>query len=655
MSTFDASMLSMDQKDQVARTGGFSGREGRVELDENQQRAANPSPTNPTNQPDTDIPVEAIESDAQGVRLPTQPEMSDTVAGARSAAEQVMGDFQRDTEAREAQARERVDEGEQAILESLGALGTQRQTQQELQSDAGLPEMQTQTRDIANRIQAASRELQEFADETFFRSEQRRDELMGVDAPSAVFNAEQRAFTIQREMQRRQKASNIRTDIAVMETLQGNMEAAERQVQSAMDAIYEPIKTELQMEQFMLERNSQRFSAAQQEAAQARMMGVQSRLQTIERAENAVNEAMQTGVATPDEIKRLSQLAGSPREQQMAAQMITNRAAAEMRGLQISEMEESILASRAQRARSEQVDPVQAMIMGLFAGDDVDADVGGAPSFDQFVSNWQQERGVDLSALPAATQGDAMVRLQQEYDQQVGANEGTRSLNRESQISQLIAVGALNEFQANTIRDYFDIQTPDQRAKETLTRQRAVPVLRDIERALGQVEKSGPFAGWLASGDRIVGQGPALTATMSRAFELRQHLDSIKSNISIDQLQMMREASPTGGALGQIPVKQQEFLMSVLGSLQPTLNSDTLRENLNGVYNTYLDAMFGSPEELSDAVRRGSMTQQKANQLIQQRKQTAYNEFNLTSTSSFGEDISRTTIAPDGSLIMEKQ
>ena len=281
-------------------------------------------------QPNTDIPVEAIESDVQGVRLPTQPEMSDTVAGARTAAEQVIGDFQRDTEAREAQTRERVDEGEQAILESLGVLGTQRQTQQELRSDAGLPEMQTQTRDITNRIRAASRELQEFADETFFRREQRRDELMGVDAPSAVFNAEQRAFTIQREMQRRQKAANVRTDIAVLETLQGNMEAAERQVQAAMDAIYEPIKTELQMEQFMLERNSQRFSAAQQQASQARMMGVQRQLQDIDYARDEVSQVVKLGYASDEEIRQIMETDDVERQIEMA-RSIHGRGAAEER------------------------------------------------------------------------------------------------------------------------------------------------------------------------------------------------------------------------------------------------------------------------------------------------------------------------------------
>jgi len=53
----------------------------------------------------------------------------------------------------------------------------------------------------------------------------------------------------------------------------------------------------------------------------------------------------------------------------------------------------------------------------------------------------------------------------------------------------------------------------------------------------------------------------------SDADVLEKYATSVKSNISIDRLQAMREASPTGGALGQVPVQQQEYLMQLLGSL----------------------------------------------------------------------------------------
>jgi hypothetical protein len=178
---------------------------------------------------------------------------------------------------------------------------------------------------------------------------------------------------------------------------------------------------------------------------------------------------------------------------------------------------------------------------------------------------------------------------------------------------------------------------------------RGQTVLRDVDRALEQADRAGKVSGWLAS--QIDAQGePLLRATMSPAFELQQHLESIKSNISIDQLQLMREASPTGGALGQVPVRQQQYLMSVLGSLKPTLKPEVLRENLNDVYNVYLDTMFGAPQELSQAVKDGRMTDEQANAYLQMRKETGFNEYNLPVAKSGGQVITNLVIAPDGTL-----
>lgn len=74
---------------------------------------------------------------------------------------------------------------------------------------------------------------------------------------------------------------------------------------------------------------------------------------------------------------------------------------------------------------------------------------------------------------------------------------------------------------------------------------------------------------------------------------LSEHLSSIKSNISIDRLQAMREASPTGGALGQVPVQQQEYLMSLLGSLKQSQRDDVLKENIKRIFNIYMDIVHG--------------------------------------------------------------
>jgi hypothetical protein len=217
-------------------------------------------------------------------------------------------------------------------------------------------------------------------------------------------------------------------------------------------------------------------------------------------------------------------------------------------------------------------------------------------------------------------------------------------------LTYLVATGQVSVQQAEFMQSNLNMTTASQKAKQQTTVLRGQTVLRDVERALAEVDKAGKVSGFVAEGQRMFGTGPSLAARFSPAFELQQHLESIKSNVSIDQLQAMREASPTGGALGQVPVQQQVFLMQVLGSLSPSLDSDVLRENLNDLYNVYLDVMFGSPDELSNKVRSGQMTATQANSFLQQRKETGFNDYNLPINKSNGQDIGDLVIAPNGEL-----
>jgi hypothetical protein len=62
--------------------------------------------------------------------------------------------------------------------------------------------------------------------------------------------------------------------------------------------------------------------------------------------------------------------------------------------------------------------------------------------------------------------------------------------------------------------------------------------------------------------------------------------------------------------------------MEVLGNLDPTLPENVLRENLNYVKDIYLNAIFGSPQEIQNAVKSGRMTQQQADDINRQRGTT---------------------------------
>lgn len=67
------------------------------------------------------------------------------------------------------------------------------------------------------------------------------------------------------------------------------------------------------------------------------------------------------------------------------------------------------------------------------------------------------------------------------------------------------------------------------------------------------------------------------------AYNLARILESIKANIGFSELQAMRDASKTGGALGQIAVQELNFLQSVLGSLDIGQSTPVLKKNLEDI------------------------------------------------------------------------
>jgi hypothetical protein len=60
-------------------------------------------------------------------------------------------------------------------------------------------------------------------------------------------------------------------------------------------------------------------------------------------------------------------------------------------------------------------------------------------------------------------------------------------------------------------------------------------------------------------------------------------LDTLKANIGFQELNEMRAASKTGGALGQVAVEELHMLQSVLGSLKQTQSPDQLRQTLQNI------------------------------------------------------------------------
>lgn len=115
--------------------------------------------------------------------------------------------------------------------------------------------------------------------------------------------------------------------------------------------------------------------------------------------------------------------------------------------------------------------------------------------------------------------------------------------------------------------------------EKTLQRQKGAVIqanrmVDSVDTALGQLDNF-----------FTTGVSGALAAKVpgSSANDLRATLGTIKANLGFAELQAMREASPTGGALGSVAVQELMALQSTVANLEPNQSEAQLRTNLGKV------------------------------------------------------------------------
>lgn len=111
-------------------------------------------------------------------------------------------------------------------------------------------------------------------------------------------------------------------------------------------------------------------------------------------------------------------------------------------------------------------------------------------------------------------------------------------------------------------------------AMDTKTRQ----LTSSIDSAITEVDKAAELAGAPTS-TGILGWLTGEIPT-TPAYKLRGVLNTVKANIGFDKLQAMRDASPTGGALGQVSERELNFLQSTIAALDPAMGDEELARSL---------------------------------------------------------------------------
>jgi len=116
---------------------------------------------------------------------------------------------------------------------------------------------------------------------------------------------------------------------------------------------------------------------------------------------------------------------------------------------------------------------------------------------------------------------------------------------------------------------------------------------KQLGTAEGVIENTKVVLNKIDEAEKLVGKGTTGFGSYlsvvpgTPAKELATVIGTIKARLGFDQLQQMRNASPTGGALGQVSNRELASLESALASLDQGLSADALRQNLKQIKESY--------------------------------------------------------------------
>lgn len=116
---------------------------------------------------------------------------------------------------------------------------------------------------------------------------------------------------------------------------------------------------------------------------------------------------------------------------------------------------------------------------------------------------------------------------------------------------------------------------------------------KQLGTAQGVIENTQVVLGKIKEAEKLIGAGTTGVGSYlsvlpgTDARELSTVIGTIKARLGFDQLQQMRNASPTGGALGQVSNRELAALEGALASLDQGLSPQALRANLKQIEKSY--------------------------------------------------------------------
>lgn len=156
---------------------------------------------------------------------------------------------------------------------------------------------------------------------------------------------------------------------------------------------------------------------------------------------------------------------------------------------------------------------------------------------------------------------------------------------------------AMTEVQRNLAQARLDALNDKKEDKAEKAETAKKYAINHANKVIGDVISAKSLVTGMTTG--LVGKASSYVPGTS-AYDLQQRLITIKANLGFDRLQQMRDASPTGGALGQVAVQELQALQSTVGSLEQGQSKEELQKNLDKIefhYNNWLKAVGVAPQD----------------------------------------------------------
>ena len=160
-------------------------------------------------------------------------------------------------------------------------------------------------------------------------------------------------------------------------------------------------------------------------------------------------------------------------------------------------------------------------------------------------------------------------------------------LSTPQSISDVYGNGDIGEYNYAVSQGYTGSLLDYQKEKKATPAEEAGPSSYSQERAIRTVQSVDELLSEAEANKGIFGRTAALPVPESLRSDAYRNfiseLDTLKSNIAFNELTQMREASKTGGALGQVSDKEAQLLQSALGALQMSQSPENFIAQLKKV------------------------------------------------------------------------